>query len=199
MILKVNLPYSMIIMICLFHLLKFIGGCHTIESCPFLDMENPTVGIRKLPRAIPNNIMNIQIRTSYFFEEERGGSVSGRVLDSGLKITHLRKSVFWSAFGFSNIAFTIPSHFIIVPYFMLWMLDLFNIIQLSNSLDPSGSKLFAKVISSQQTTKVAPSGQIQNNRLILPWLKLISFHSNFFHLAKVLATANFEPGLALPD
>ena len=30
----------------------------------------------------------------------------------------------------------IPSHFIIVPYFTLWMLDFFNTIQVSNSLDP---------------------------------------------------------------
>ena len=30
-----------------------------------------------------------------------------------------------------------------------------------------------------------------------PWLKLISFGSNFFHLAKVLATTNSEPGYAL--
>ena len=27
-----------------------------------------------------------------------------------------------------------------------------------------------------------------------PWLKLISFGSNFFHLAKMLATTNSEPG-----
>ena len=27
-----------------------------------------------------------------------------------------------------------------------------------------------------------------------PWLKSISFGSNFFHLAKVLATTNSEPG-----
>ena len=30
-----------------------------------------------------------------------------------------------------------------------------------------------------------------------PWLKSISFGSNFFYLAKVLATTNSEPGLAL--
>ena len=30
-----------------------------------------------------------------------------------------------------------------------------------------------------------------------PWLKLISFGYNFFHLAKVLATTNSEPELAL--
>ena len=27
-----------------------------------------------------------------------------------------------------------------------------------------------------------------------PWLKSISFGSNFYHLAKVLATTNSEPG-----
>ena len=27
-----------------------------------------------------------------------------------------------------------------------------------------------------------------------PWLKLISFGSNFFHLAKVLPTTNSKPG-----
>ena len=31
-----------------------------------------------------------------------------------------------------------------------------------------------------------------------PWQKSISFGSNFSHLAKVLATTNSEPGLALP-
>ena len=30
-----------------------------------------------------------------------------------------------------------------------------------------------------------------------PWLKSILFGSNVYHLAKVLATTNFEPGLAL--
>ena len=30
-----------------------------------------------------------------------------------------------------------------------------------------------------------------------PWFKSISFGSNFFDLAKVLATTNSEPGLAL--
>ena len=52
------------------------------------------------------------------------------------KFTYLRKGVFSLAFGFSNIAFSITSLFIIVPYFTFWMLDFFNTIQLSNSLDP---------------------------------------------------------------
>ena len=59
-----------------------------------------------------------------------------------LKITYLQKSVFSLAFGFSNIAFIIPSHFIIVPYFTLWMLDFFNTIQVSNSLDPDQAQHF---------------------------------------------------------
>ena len=50
---------------------------------------------------------------------------------------HICEKVYFSlAFGFSNIAFIIPSRFIIVPYFSLWMLDFFYTIQVSNSLDP---------------------------------------------------------------
>ena len=60
----------------------------------------------------------------------------------GSKITYLRKSVFSLAFGVSNIAFIIPSHFIIVPYFTLWMLDSFNTIQVSNSLDQDQAQHF---------------------------------------------------------
>ena len=54
----------------------------------------------------------------------------------GLKNTYLQKIQFWSAFGFSNIAFIYFHTFIIVAYFTLWMLDFFNTIQVSNSLDP---------------------------------------------------------------
>ena len=32
-----------------------------------------------------------------------------------------------------------------------------------------------------------------------PWYKFILFGSNFFHLAKVLATKNSESGLGLPQ
>ena len=49
---------------------------------------------------------------------------------------------FQLASGFSNIAFIIPSHFIIVPYFTLWVLDFFNTIQVSNSLDPDQAQHF---------------------------------------------------------
>ena len=43
---------------------------------------------------------------------------------------------------FSNIALLIPSHFIIVPYFTLWMLDFFNTIRVSISLDPDQARHF---------------------------------------------------------
>ena len=60
------------------------------------------------------------------------------------------------------------------------------------------SKLFAKIISRQHKSSLADKELNTNNTSWLkPWLKLISFGSNFFHLAKVLATANSEPGLAL--
>ena len=44
-------------------------------------------------------------------------------------------------FVFSNIAFFfIPSHFINVPYFTLWILDFFNTIRVSNSLYPDQAR-----------------------------------------------------------
>ena len=109
---------------------------------------------------------------------------------------------------FEKFAFIIPSHFIIVPYFTLWMLDFFNTIRMSNSLDQDQAqhfvrpdqcpKLFAKVIGRQP--KVPLAGKELNTKQLVdttfwlkPWLKLISFGSNFFHLAKVLATTNSEP------
>ena len=47
------------------------------------------------------------------------------------------------------------------------------------------------------------SKELDTNKLVdtafwlKPWLKVISFGYNFFHLAKVLATTNSEPELAL--
>ena len=46
------------------------------------------------------------------------------------------------SFWISNTTFIIPSHFIIVPYFTLWMLDFFNTICVSNSLDPDQARRF---------------------------------------------------------
>ena len=66
----------------------------------------------------------------------------------------------------------------------------------------SGSNLFAKVISRQQKSPLAGKGintkqPVDNTFCLKPWLKLISFGSNFFHLARVLDTTNSESGLAL--
>ena len=63
-------------------------------------------------------------------------------LGDSTKLHICEKVYFHLAFGFSNIAFIILSHFIIVPYFTLWMLDFFNTIQVSNSLDPDQAQQF---------------------------------------------------------
>ena len=100
----------------------------------------------------------------------------------------VQKSVFWSAFGFSNIAFIIPSHFfIIVPYLTLLILDF----RVSNSLDPvqaptfcqalSGYKLFTKVMSRQEKSPLA-GNELNTKHLI---------GTNF--LLKPLAKVNLAP------
>ena len=89
------------------------------------------------------------------------------------------------------------------------MLDFFNTIRVSNSLDPDQARRFdrpdlgpnclQKVISRLQ--KMPLAGKELNRERLLdttfwlkPWLKSISFGSNIYHLAKVLATTNSELG-----
>ena len=92
-------------------------------------------------------------------------------------------------------------YFIILPYFILLMLICFNTTKVSNSLDPDQaryeSKLFANVISSIKKSPLA--GKELNTKQLVdatfwlkPWLNLISFGFNSFHLAnaKVLVTIN---------
>ena len=111
--------------------------------------------------------------------------------------------------------------------FILRMLDFFNTIWVSNSLDPDQAQHFVEPdlgpnclqgLSAdtkmsgwlwvqtvckgyQQTTK--EDKELNTQKLVdttfwlKPWLKLISFGYDFFHLAKVLATTNYEPELAL--
>ena len=64
------------------------------------------------------------------------------------------------------IAFIILSHFLSMSYITLWMLDVYNAIRVSNSLDPDEARhlsglIWVQTVSKgyQQTTKVAPSGQ----------------------------------------
>ena len=106
-------------------------------------------------------------------------------------------------FGFSNIAFFIPSHFIIVSCFTLLMLDFFNTIRVSKSLDPDQARHFVgpdlgpncfQKLQADIAGKELNTKQLVDTFWLKPWLKLISFGSNFFHLAKVLATTNSEPG-----
>ena len=114
-----------------------------------------------------------------------------------------------------------------MPYFTLWLLDFFNTIRVSNSLDPDRARHFVgpdlgpnslqglsadNKISGwiwvqtvckgyQQTTIVDKEfntkKRVDSTFWLKPWLKLISFGYNFFHLAKVLATTNSETELAL--
>ena len=102
--------------------------------------------------------------------------------------------------------FIIPSHFIIVPYFTLWMLDCFNTIWVSKSFDPDQARHFVgpdlspnclQRLSADKAGKGLNTKQLVNTFWLKPWLKLISLGSNFFHLTKVLAATNSEPGLAL--
>ena len=90
-----------------------------------------------------------------------------------------------------------------MPYFTLWIWDFFNNIRVSNSLDPDQARHFVRpdlspnclqILSADIADKELNTKQLVDNFWLKPWLKLISFGSNFFHLAKVLATTNFELG-----
>ena len=80
-----------------------------------------------------------------------------------------------------------------MPYFSLWMLDFLNTIEVSNSLDPDQARHFVGPDLGQNCFQRL-SADTKHTFWLKPWLKLISFGSNFFHLAKVLATTNSEPG-----
>ena len=107
------------------------------------------------------------------------------------------------SFWIFEYCFFIPSHFIIVSYFTLWMLDFFNIIRASKSLDSDQAQHFVgpdlgpnymQRLSADVAGKELNTKQLVDTFWLKPWLKLISFGSNFFHLAKVLDTTNSEPG-----
>ena len=83
-----------------------------------------------------------------------------------------------------------------------------NHIRVSNSLDPDQARhsvghdlgpLLAKAIRRQQKLPLAckefnTKQLVDTTFWLKPWLKLKSLGSNFFYLAKVLATTNSEPG-----
>ena len=77
---------------------------------------------------------------------------------------------------------------------------------MSNSLDPDQAQHFVgpdlgpnclQRLSVDIASKKLTTKQLVDTFWLNPWLKLISFGSNFFHSAKVLATTNSEPGEAL--
>ena len=74
---------------------------------------------------------------------------------------------------------------------------------MSNSLDPDQARHFVgpdlDLNCSQRLSADIPDKELNTKQLVDTfwlkfWLKLISFGSSFFHLAKVLATTNSEPG-----
>ena len=91
-----------------------------------------------------------------------------------------------------------------MQYLTLWILDFFNTIRVSNSLDPDQTRYFVgpglcpnclQRLSADNKDKDLNTEQlVDTTSWLKPWLELISLGSNFFHLAKVLATTNSEPG-----
>ena len=105
------------------------------------------------------------------------------------------KSVLWSVFGFTKYKyFIILSHFIIVPYLTLWMLDFFNTIKAPNNLDLDHARHFVEPdlgpsylqrLSADDKSRATVSRQIIKFTEQLPtttfwikpfiWLELFSF------------------------
>ena len=90
-----------------------------------------------------------------------------------------------------------------MPYFTLWVLDFFTTIRVSNSLDPDQARHFVgpglgqnclQRLSADIVGKELNSKQLVDTFWLKPWLKSISLSFNFFHLAKVFAATNSEPG-----
>ena len=93
-----------------------------------------------------------------------------------------------------------------MPYFTLWVLDFFNTIWVSSSLDPDQARHFVgpdlgpnclqrlSADNKRRPQRAKTKKLVDTTFRLKPWLKLISFGSNFFHSAKVLATTNSEPG-----
>ena len=90
-----------------------------------------------------------------------------------------------------------------MPYFTLWMQNFFNTIRVSKSLDPDQARHFVRPdlgpnclqrLSADIAGKELHTKQLVDTFWLKSWLKIISFGSNFFNLAKVLAATNSEPG-----
>ena len=89
-----------------------------------------------------------------------------------------------------------------MPYFTIWMLDFFNTIRVSNSLDADQARHFVgpdlgpnylQRLSADIAGKELNTKQLDTFWL-KPWLMFISFGSNFFHLAKVSPAKLYTTG-----
>ena len=70
--------------------------------------------------------------------------------------------------------------------------------QTTKCLTGSGFKLLQRLSADNKNgQRVLYKKLVDTTFWLKPWLKIISFGYNFFHLAKVLATTNSEPEIAL--
>ena len=76
-----------------------------------------------------------------------------------------------------------------MPYFTIWMLDFFNTIRVSNSLDPGQARHFVgpdlgqsclQRLSEDIAGKELNTKQLFDTFRLNPWLKLISLAPTFF-------------------
>ena len=98
-----------------------------------------------------------------------------------------------------------PSHFYYCAIFYSLDAGFVKSILVSKSLDPDQARHFVghdldpnclQRLSADIAGKELNTKQLVDTFWLKPWLKVISFGSNFFHFAKVLhlATTNSEPG-----
>ena len=87
---------------------------------------------------------------------------------------HICEKVFFDPLLDFQILLFIPSHIIIVQYkITLWVLDFFNTIRVSNSLDPDQAR--------QNWAGLISKKLVDTTFWLKSWLKLILFDNYFFH------------------
>ena len=103
------------------------------------------------------------------------------------------------SFWIFKYCFFIPSHFITIYCAIFYSLDA-GFFQYHPGVKKFGSRsglTFCRGLIWVQTVckgyQQISTKQFVDTFWLKPWLKLILFGSNFFHLAKVLATTNSEP------
>ena len=126
-----------------------------------------------------------------------------------VKKLHICKSVYFDQLLEFQILLLLFLHILLLCHILLFGCWIFSIplgcqtvwIQIRPDI-LSGLIWVQTVCKGYQQTKKSPLAgkELSTKQLVdttfwlKPWLKLISVGSNFFHLAKVLATTNSEPG-----